>query len=48
MPVGRDELLPALVAGRGDIAAANLTITPERQRMVDFTPPFRATSARSW
>ena len=35
--VQRDELLPALVAGRGDIAAAGLTITPERRKLVDFS-----------
>ncbi len=39
IPVSRDELLPGLVAGRGDIAAANLTITPERSKLVDFTDP---------
>ena len=39
IPVRRDELLPALVEGRGDIAAANLTITPERQALVDFSMP---------
>ena len=33
----RDQLLPALAAGKGDIAAANLTITPERRKLVDFT-----------
>ncbi len=37
IPVQRDELLPGLVAGKGDIAAASLTITPERQKLVDFT-----------
>ena len=37
IPVQRDQLLPALAAGKGDIAAANLTITPERQKLVDFT-----------
>ena len=37
IPVRRDQLLPGLVAGKGDIAAANLTITPERQKLVDFT-----------
>jgi membrane-bound lytic murein transglycosylase MltF len=37
--VGRDELLPALREGRGDVAIANLTITPERQKLVDFTRP---------
>jgi membrane-bound lytic murein transglycosylase MltF len=33
----RDQILPALAAGKGDIAAANLTITPERRKLVDFT-----------
>jgi membrane-bound lytic murein transglycosylase MltF len=37
IPVRRDELLSGLVAGKGDIAAAGLTITPESQRLVDFT-----------
>ncbi len=37
IPVQRDELLPRLVAGRGDIAAAALTITPESRKLVDFT-----------
>jgi len=37
IPVERDQLLPALIAGKGDIAAANLTITPERQKVVDFS-----------
>ncbi len=39
IPVARDELLPALVAGKGDIAAANLTITESRQKQVDFSVP---------
>jgi membrane-bound lytic murein transglycosylase MltF len=39
IPVSRDELLPALLEGRGDLAAANLTITPERRRQVDFSDP---------
>jgi membrane-bound lytic murein transglycosylase MltF len=37
IPVRRDQLLPELAAGKGDIAAANLTITPERQKQVDFS-----------
>ena len=41
IPVSRDELIPALLDGRGDLAAANLTITPERERLVDFTAPLR-------
>ena len=39
IPVPRDELIPSLVEGRGDIVMANLTITPEREKLVDFTPP---------
>ena len=39
IPVSRDRLLPALAEGRGDIAAANLTITPARKQMVNFSLP---------
>lgn len=39
LPVARDELLPSLAAGLGDLAAANLTITPEREQLVDFSEP---------
>ena len=39
IPVSRDKLLSALAEGRGDIAAANLTITPARQKLVDFSLP---------
>ena len=39
IPVARDELIPALLAGRGDIAAAGLTITPEREELIDFSEP---------
>lgn len=38
-PVTRDLLIPFLEEGRGDIAAAGLTITPERLERVDFTRP---------
>jgi membrane-bound lytic murein transglycosylase MltF len=37
IPVQRDQLLTGLAAGKGDIAAANLTITPERQKLADFS-----------
>lgn len=40
VPVSRDELVPGLLTGRGDIAAAGLTITPERTKLVDFSTPF--------
>lgn len=36
VPVTFSELIPALLDGRGDIAAAILTRTPEREAMVDF------------
>jgi len=39
IPTKRDRLLPALVEGLGDIAAGNLTITPARQKKVDFSAP---------
>lgn len=39
IPVSRDELIPALIEGRGDIAAAGLTITAERNKLIDFTEP---------
>ena len=39
IPTRRDRLLPALVEGLGDIAAGNLTITPVRQKKVDFCNP---------
>jgi membrane-bound lytic murein transglycosylase MltF len=37
IPMARGDLLRALADGKGDIAAANLTITPEREKRVDFT-----------
>jgi membrane-bound lytic murein transglycosylase MltF len=37
IPTRRDQLLPGLAEGRGDIAAGNLTITPERLELVDFS-----------
>lgn len=40
IPVSRDELIPSLLNGLGDIAAANLTITTQRQKQVDFSNPF--------
>jgi membrane-bound lytic murein transglycosylase MltF len=40
IPVQRDELLPALERGLGDIVAANLTITRTRLADVDFSDPF--------
>jgi membrane-bound lytic murein transglycosylase MltF len=39
IPVARDELVRGLIEGRGDIAAAGLTITPDRDEVIDFTNP---------
>ena len=36
IPVDFDELIPDLLAGKGDIAAALLTITDKRKELVDF------------
>ena len=41
----RDQLIPRLLAGEGDIAAAALTVTAERKKKVDFSDPF-ATGVR--
>ena len=40
-PMSREELLSAVVDGRADVAAAALTVTPARQKLVDFSQPTR-------
>ena len=40
IPVSRKVLFQALAEGRGDIAAADLTVTSERAARVDFATPF--------
>jgi membrane-bound lytic murein transglycosylase MltF len=40
IPVRRDQLLPFLVAGYGDVAVAQLKITPRRRDLVDFSTPY--------
>jgi membrane-bound lytic murein transglycosylase MltF len=39
IPVSRDKLLTGLTEGHGDIACANLTVTEQRNKSVDFTEP---------
>jgi membrane-bound lytic murein transglycosylase MltF len=39
IPTTRDKLLTGVVDGLGDIAAANLTATEERKKIVDFVAP---------
>lgn len=38
-PVTRDRLIPALLAGEGDVALGDITVTPERAKLVAFTTP---------
>ena len=40
IPTSRDKLISGLMAGDGDIAAGNLTITENRSQQVDFGSPF--------
>jgi len=42
VPIPPDEIINALVDGRGDIAAARLTITPERLKQADITVPTKS------
>ena len=39
LPVGREELIQRLVDGYGDLILADLTVTPERQKVADFSDP---------
>jgi len=39
MPVSRDRLIPALLAGQADLIAADMTITEQRSELVDFSTP---------
>jgi membrane-bound lytic murein transglycosylase MltF len=39
VPTSRDHLLPDVLAGWGDVAFGDITITPEREKQVTFTTP---------
>ena len=41
VPLARDQLFPALETGKVDLVAAALTVTPGRQKLVDFSTPTR-------
>jgi membrane-bound lytic murein transglycosylase MltF len=47
VPVARDEIIPGLLEGRGDVAIANLTITPARLKQVDFSDPTRRNASET-
>ena len=38
--VSRDDLIPSLIEGRGDIIVADITSTPKSQEVIDFSDPF--------
>jgi len=40
VPTSRERIFTELAAGKGDIAAGGLTVTPERQALVDFAAPW--------
>ncbi len=40
IPTPREKLLPFLVEGRGDLVLGNLTITDQREKLVDFSDPW--------
>jgi membrane-bound lytic murein transglycosylase MltF len=40
VPTTHDRLFSELIAGKGDIAAGTLTVTPERKALVDFAEPW--------
>lgn len=42
IPVTREEGLERIADGRGDIAASNIPIVPELEKIVDFSDPVRA------
>jgi membrane-bound lytic murein transglycosylase MltF len=39
VPVPRDQMIPRVSEGRGDLAVGTLEITPERSKLVDFSDP---------
>jgi len=40
IPVARDRLIPDLLEGRGDIAVADIAVTPKKGKKIEFTEPF--------
>jgi len=41
LPLPRDLLVPSLIEGKVDMVAAQLTVTPELRKLVDFSDPTR-------
>ena len=38
-----DSVIPSIISGKADIAAAGITVTPDRQKNVDFSIPYVTT-----
>jgi lysine-arginine-ornithine-binding protein len=41
-----DSLIPGLLAGKFDLLAASMSITDERKKSIDFSTPYRSSTAR--
>lgn len=37
-----DELIPGVMSGRFDMAISGIAVTPEREKLIDFTLPYRS------
>ena len=42
LPISRDEMQQGLLEGRVDVLAANITVTPERRKLAEFSNPIRS------
>jgi membrane-bound lytic murein transglycosylase MltF len=42
IPIGREALAEALLSGRGDVIAANITVSDARKQLVDFSEPAKS------
>jgi membrane-bound lytic murein transglycosylase MltF len=40
VPVAANQLIPSLLAGLGDIIAAGMTVSNEKQKLIDFSEPY--------
>lgn len=43
-----DELIPGVMSGRFDIVLGGMAVTPERQRLVDFTDSYSNSDSEEW
>ncbi|MBA3908849.1 MAG: hypothetical protein C0524_02965 [Rhodobacter sp.] len=43
-----DQLIPGVMSGQFDVVLGGMAVTRERQQLVDFTQPYRATDPEEW